>query len=72
MEKPNQDALLVRTEVAHEADSVFFGVFDGHGSAGTECAQFAKEKVRRCIPAGPHRKEATDARASGAPGFTSV
>lgn len=45
MEKPNQDALLVKTEVAHEPDSVFLGVFDGHGSAGTECAQFAKEKV---------------------------
>lgn len=24
----------------------FFGVFDGHGELGTECAQFAQEKVR--------------------------
>ena len=24
----------------------FFGVFDGHGEKGTQCAQFAAEKVR--------------------------
>jgi serine/threonine protein phosphatase PrpC len=23
----------------------FFGVFDGHGELGTECAQFAQDKV---------------------------
>lgn len=25
----------------------FFGVFDGHGEKGTQCAQFAAEKARR-------------------------
>ena len=47
MEKPNQDALTVKTEVAHEPDALFFGIFDGHGTSGTECAQFAKDRVSR-------------------------
>ena len=45
MLKANQDAFVVRKEVAGEPDSVFFGVFDGHGSSGTDCAQFARDKV---------------------------
>ena len=45
MLKANQDAFVVRKEVAGEPDAVFFGVFDGHGSSGTDCAQFARDKV---------------------------
>ncbi len=45
MMKANQDAFVVRKEVAGEPDTMFFGVFDGHGSSGTDCAQFARDKV---------------------------
>ena len=43
--KANQDAFVVRKDVAGEPDTMFFGVFDGHGSCGTDCAQFARDKV---------------------------
>ena len=46
MLKANQDSFVVRKEVAGEPDSIFFGVFDGHGSSGTDCATFARDKVR--------------------------
>lgn len=49
---------MVKTELQHESDTVFFGVFDGHGSAGTECAQFAKDRVRP-HPIRPLRQEGT-------------
>ncbi len=50
MLKANQDAFVVRKEVAGEPDTVFFGVFDGHGSSGTDCAQFARDKVPDANP----------------------
>jgi len=50
MLKANQDSFVVRKEVAGEPDTVFFGVFDGHGSSGTDCAQFARDKVPNLNP----------------------
>ena len=44
-DKANQDTFLVRKDVGSDSDTMFLGVFDGHGTAGTECAQFACEKV---------------------------
>mmetsp|Transcript_15517 Transcript_15517/g.29628 ORF Transcript_15517/g.29628 Transcript_15517/m.29628 type:complete len:846 (+) Transcript_15517:321-2858(+) len=48
--KANQDAYCVHDHIIHKASQNrqpsspdgFFGVFDGHGSAGDGCAQFAK------------------------------
>jgi serine/threonine protein phosphatase PrpC/serine/threonine protein kinase len=45
-EKPNQDAYATRTHFRGERDEHLFGVFDGHGEFGTECAQFACERVQ--------------------------
>lgn len=46
LQKENQDALCVQKNVGGEPDCCFFGVFDGHGTAGTQCATFARDKVR--------------------------
>lgn len=43
--KPNQDRLLVSTALQQDPDQHFFGVFDGHGSTGHDCAQFAQQSV---------------------------
>ena len=45
--KPSQDTACAISNFAGDPEQVFFGVFDGHGTAGTECSQFAKEQV--CI-----------------------
>lgn len=36
----------MHTHFGGEPDQAFFGVFDGHGEYGTQCSQFAKDKVR--------------------------
>lgn len=45
LDKANQDALMVKLNVGGSTESAFFGVFDGHGTSGTECAAFARERV---------------------------
>lgn len=44
-EKANQDALCIHPQFGGDMEQAFFGIFDGHGEYGTQCAQFAKEKV---------------------------
>lgn len=46
LDKANQDSLTVKLNVGGSADTAFFGVFDGHGTSGTECARFARDRVR--------------------------
>ena len=43
--KANQDALCTHTYFGGNEDEHVFGVFDGHGERGTECAEFAMERV---------------------------
>ncbi|KAF0696353.1 hypothetical protein As57867_012864, partial [Aphanomyces stellatus] len=43
LHKPNQDAFVCKPHF-HEQDS-FFGVFDGHGTTGELCAQYARDVV---------------------------
>ncbi|EQC42886.1 AGC/PKG protein kinase [Saprolegnia diclina VS20] len=43
LHKPNQDAFTCLP--TFHGDKSFFGVFDGHGSTGEHCAQFARDKV---------------------------
>lgn len=43
--KANQDSFCVQTYFGGDAEQCFFGVYDGHGEYGTQCSQFAKEKV---------------------------
>jgi hypothetical protein len=45
-DKANQDAVRAAEGLGGNAEAHFFGVFDGHGEFGTECAQFVKDKVR--------------------------
>lgn len=54
MEKPNQDALLVKSQVGSDPDTAFFAVFDGHGTAGTECANFARDKASALFTSASH------------------
>jgi len=44
-EKPNQDAFAALERFRDREDEFVFGVFDGHGENGTECANFAKIRV---------------------------
>ncbi|KAK9828313.1 hypothetical protein WJX74_008438 [Apatococcus lobatus] len=44
-QKSNQDAVFAKHHFADGPENCFFAVFDGHGSNGTLCAQFSKEKV---------------------------
>ncbi|PNW77593.1 hypothetical protein CHLRE_10g443550v5 [Chlamydomonas reinhardtii] len=43
--KANQDSFCVHTYFGGDAEQCLFGVFDGHGEYGTQCSQFAKDKV---------------------------
>ena len=43
--KPSQDTACAICNFAGDPEQIFFGVFDGHGTSGTECSQFAKEQV---------------------------
>lgn len=43
--KPSQDTACAISNFAGDPEQIFFGVFDGHGTSGTECSQFAKEQV---------------------------
>ncbi|GAB4819083.1 hypothetical protein N2152v2_006129 [Parachlorella kessleri] len=44
-DKANQDTCCATEQLGGHADQHFFGVFDGHGECGSECAVFAKEKI---------------------------
>lgn len=46
LDKANQDAVCAYRRFANDPEQAFFGVFDGHGMAGTACAHFAKDKAR--------------------------
>ena len=43
--KPSQDTACAIRSFAGDPEQIFFGVFDGHGTSGTECSQFAKDQV---------------------------
>jgi hypothetical protein len=45
--KLNQD-VFVTTEIV-KGEKVFYGVFDGHGTTGTECSTFARDNVVRLL-----------------------
>eukprot|EP00879_Flechtneria_rotunda_P007816 GHRR01008191.1.p1 GENE.GHRR01008191.1~~GHRR01008191.1.p1 ORF type:complete len:736 (+),score=253.14 GHRR01008191.1:238-2445(+) len=44
-DKQNQDSFCVHTSFNGDPEQLLFGVFDGHGEAGTQCSQFARDKV---------------------------
>ena len=45
LDKPNQDSFYFRTGFGSDNDQALFGVFDGHGEFGTQCSQYARDKV---------------------------
>ena len=49
LHKPSQDAQCVHTDFNGETNQAFFGVFDGHGEAGTPCSEFARDIIPELI-----------------------
>lgn len=45
LDKENQDSFCCHTAFSGNRDQALFGVFDGHGEFGTECSQYACEKL---------------------------
>ena len=43
--KAGQDTACAVSNFGDDPEQIFLGVFDGHGTAGTECSQFAREQV---------------------------
>ncbi|GKV39100.1 hypothetical protein SLEP1_g46915 [Rubroshorea leprosula] len=44
-DKGNQDSFCIKTKLQGNPNIHFFGVFDGHGQFGTECSNFAKDRL---------------------------
>ena len=62
----NQDAFRVVEDLNGDSTEILFGVFDGHGEEGGECAKFARREFSGAIAkaAAAHRNGATDLNAS--------
>lgn len=43
--KASQDTACAVSSFGDDPEQIFLGVFDGHGTAGTECSQFARDQV---------------------------
>lgn len=50
-DKRNQDAYVTLRKFRGNDDEMLFGVFDGHGELGTECATFVAERLPKEIAA---------------------
>lgn len=46
LQKSNQDEVCAHQLFSDESEQLLFAVFDGHGSEGHLCAQYAKNKVQ--------------------------
>eukprot|EP00195_Chlamydomonas_chlamydogama_P010756 CAMPEP_0202906016 /NCGR_PEP_ID=MMETSP1392-20130828/37031_1 /ASSEMBLY_ACC=CAM_ASM_000868 /TAXON_ID=225041 /ORGANISM="Chlamydomonas chlamydogama, Strain SAG 11-48b" /LENGTH=1079 /DNA_ID=CAMNT_0049594355 /DNA_START=194 /DNA_END=3430 /DNA_ORIENTATION=- len=44
-DKANQDSLCIHPHFGGDGEQALFCVFDGHGEYGTQCSQFARDKV---------------------------
>ena len=57
LDKANQDSFTIIREFNQNPERMYFGVFDGHGSTGDLCSEFAKlqcpqqldKKLKRCV-----------------------
>ncbi|RWW63891.1 hypothetical protein BHE74_00028922 [Ensete ventricosum] len=49
----NQDSFCVKAQFHGNPDLHFFGVFDGHGNFGAECAAFVRDKLTAVLSADP-------------------
>lgn len=47
LHKAGQDTACAVSNFGDDPEQIFLGVFDGHGTAGTECSQFAREQVSK-------------------------
>ncbi|XP_074580180.1 putative protein phosphatase 2C 35 [Curcuma longa] len=45
LDRANQDSFCLRTNFQANPDLHFFGVFDGHGQFGGQCAEFVRDKL---------------------------
>ncbi|KAJ4791708.1 hypothetical protein LUZ62_042954 [Rhynchospora pubera] len=44
-DRENQDSFIITTELLSNPNLHLFGVFDGHGAFGTECARFVRDRL---------------------------
>jgi hypothetical protein len=67
--KENQDAFVALPSFGGVPSDHLFGVFDGHGEKGTQCAQFAADKARaRARERSAQRARARSAQRTGGGG----
>lgn len=52
--KDNQDRWCVHVPYGGSSEQALFGVFDGHGDFGSQCAAFAAHAVRHCFVSPAH------------------
>jgi len=45
LNKNNQDAYCIAEKICGEEETIFFGVFDGHGATGDRCSHFVKDTI---------------------------
>lgn len=50
-DRENQDSFCIKTQFQGNPDVHFFGVFDGHGQFGTQCANFARDRLPEVLAA---------------------
>lgn len=47
--KPNQDSFCINPQLGGDPNAHLFGVFDGHGTFGGECAEFVKDNISHSL-----------------------
>mmetsp|Transcript_49196 Transcript_49196/g.81695 ORF Transcript_49196/g.81695 Transcript_49196/m.81695 type:complete len:1065 (-) Transcript_49196:122-3316(-) len=47
--KNNQDSFKIIPNFNDDPDTIFFGVFDGHGSDGDSCSYYVRDNIERCL-----------------------
>ncbi|KAL1358419.1 hypothetical protein HN51_003693 [Arachis hypogaea] len=52
-EKENQDSFCIRTQIQGNHSVHFFGVYDGHGQFGGQCANFVKDRLVETLSSDP-------------------
>ncbi|WOL03200.1 hypothetical protein Cni_G11920 [Canna indica] len=56
-DRPNQDSFFVKVQFQGNPELHLFGVFDGHGQYGAECAEFARDKLADILSGDPRLME---------------
>ncbi|KAF3326149.1 putative protein phosphatase 2C 35 [Carex littledalei] len=52
-ERENQDSFIIKVQLLSNPNLHLFGVFDGHGAYGTQCARFVRDRLPEVLCADP-------------------